>query len=85
MKKVQILGTGCPKCRLLAEQAERAAQALKMDYTLEKITDIQEILKFGVMSTPVLAVDGKVLLAGKVPGTEALKKILAGVLNENSK
>ena len=52
MKKIQILGTGCPKCKKLAENAEAAAQQLGMDYRIEKITDLAEIMKFGVMMTP---------------------------------
>ena len=76
MKKLQILGTGCPKCRKLAENAEAAAKAAGIDYELEKVTDINEIMKFGVMMTPALAVDGEVKVAGKVPGPEAIKAML---------
>ena len=77
MKKLQILGTGCPKCKKLAENAEAAAKALGIEYTLEKVTDINEILKFGVMMTPALAVDGVVKVVGKVPDAEAIKALLA--------
>jgi small redox-active disulfide protein 2 len=77
MKKLQILGTGCPKCRKLTENAEAAAKALGLDYELEKVTDINEIMKFGVMMTPALAVNGAVKVSGKVPGVEELKRILA--------
>jgi small redox-active disulfide protein 2 len=77
MKKIQILGTGCPKCRKLAENAEAAAEALGIEYEIEKVTDIKEIMKFGVMMTPALAVDGQVKIAGKVPSPEDIKKILA--------
>ena len=76
MKKIQILGTGCPKCKKLAESAETAAKDLGIEYTLEKITDINEIMKFGVMITPALAVDGQVKLAGKVPSVEEVKNLL---------
>ena len=76
MKKIQILGTGCPKCRKLAENAEAAAKALGLDYTIEKITNITEIMKFGVMMTPALAVDGVVKVVGKVPTPEELKEKL---------
>ncbi len=65
--KLQILGTGCPKCKKLAENTEAAAKTLGIDYTIEKITDINEIMKFGVMMTPALAVDGQVKVMGKVP------------------
>ena len=74
--KVQILGTGCPKCRKLAENAEAAAKALGLDYELEKVTDINEIMGFGVMMTPALAVDGQVRVSGKVPGVEEIKGML---------
>jgi len=76
MKKIQILGTGCPKCQTLVERVEQAAKELGIDYKIEKVTDIHEIMNFGVMMTPGLAVDGEVKMAGKVPGTEDLKKIL---------
>jgi len=77
MKKLQILGTGCPKCKKLAENAEAAAKALGIEYVIEKVTDINEIMKFGVMMTPALAVDGQVKVVGKVPDPEAIKAMLA--------
>jgi len=77
MKRIQILGTGCPKCRLLTDHAEQAAKAIGMEYTLEKVTDIAAIIAFGVMTTPALAVDGTVKVAGRVPTVDALKEMLA--------
>jgi small redox-active disulfide protein 2 len=77
MKKIQILGTGCPKCKKLAENAEAAAKQLDIEYTLEKVTDIKEIMKFGVMMTPALAVDGNVKVVGKVASPEDIKKMLS--------
>ena len=77
MKKLQILGTGCPKCRKLAENAEAAAGALGVEYEIEKITDINEIVKFGVMLTPALVVDGKVKVAGRVPDPDAIGRMLS--------
>jgi small redox-active disulfide protein 2 len=76
MKKLQVLGTGCPKCKKLAENAEAAAKAMGIEYTLEKVTDINEILKFGVMMTPALAVDGVVKVMGKVPDPGAIQDLL---------
>jgi len=76
MKKLQILGTGCPKCKKLAENTEAAAKALGMEYELVKVTDIAEIMKFGVMMTPALAVDGEVKVVGKVPDSETIKAML---------
>ena len=77
MKKLQILGTGCPKCKMLAENTETAAKDLGIEYTLEKVTDINDIMKFGVMMTPALAVDGQVKVVGKVPSPDEIKKMLA--------
>lgn len=77
MKKLQILGTGCPKCKKLAEQVEAAAQAAGIQYQLEKVTDLQEIMKFGVMMTPALVVDGAVKVVGKVPSVDEIRKMLA--------
>ncbi|HTI99942.1 MAG TPA: thioredoxin family protein [Dongiaceae bacterium] len=74
--KIQILGTGCAKCNALKLTTEKAAQALGLAYELEKITDLQRIMAFGVMQTPALAVDGQVKLSGKVPSLDELKKIL---------
>jgi small redox-active disulfide protein 2 len=76
MLRIQVLGTGCPKCKKLAENAEAAAKELRLEYELEKITKISDIMKFGVMMTPGLAVDGKVEVVGKVPSVEQLKEIL---------
>ena len=76
MKKLQILGTGCPKCKKLAENAESVAKALGIEYTIEKVTDLGEIMKFGVMMTPALAVDGQVKVVGKVPDPETMKGLL---------
>ena len=75
--KIQILGTGCPKCKKLAENAETAAKELGIDYTLEKVTNLNEIMKFGVMMTPALAVDGTVKIVGKVPSPQEIQKMLA--------
>jgi small redox-active disulfide protein 2 len=76
MKGIQILGPGCPKCRKLTENAEMAAKELGVEYSLEKVTDINEIMKFGVMLTPALVVDGEVKSVGKVVSPEEIKKML---------
>jgi len=76
MKKLQILGTGCPKCRKLAENAEAAAKELGIEYEIVKVTDINEIMKMGVLVTPALAIDGEVKVSGKVPDAEAIKVLL---------
>jgi len=76
MKKIQILGTGCPKCKKLAENAEAAAKELGIEFEIEKVTDINEIMKFGVMMTPALVVDGDVKVVGKVSSTDEIKGML---------
>jgi len=76
MKKLQILGTGCPKCNDLAAKTEEAAKELDLDYELVKVSDINDIMSFGVMMTPALAVDGEVKVSGKVPGIDEIKKLI---------
>ena len=76
--QVQILGTGCPKCKQLTANAERAVAELGLEASVEKVTDIKAIAGFGVMVTPALAVDGRVKSAGKLLSPEEIKKLLAG-------
>ena len=76
MKNIQILGPGCPKCRKLAENTEAAAKELGLEYRLEKVTEINDIMKMGVMMTPALVVDGQVKMAGKVPAVDKIKEML---------
>ena len=76
MKKIQILGTGCPKCKKLAENAEAAAKELGIEYELEKVTQINDIMKMGVMVTPALTIDGDVKVAGKVSSPDDIKAML---------
>ncbi len=75
--KIQILGTGCPKCTKLAENAEAAAKAMGINYEIVKITDINDIMAFGVMMTPALAVNDKVQIVGKVPSAEDIQSLLS--------
>lgn len=75
--KIQILGTGCGKCNALMMATEKAAQALGVKCELEKITDLKQIMAFGVMMTPALVVDGKVKFSGKVPSVDEIKTMLA--------
>lgn len=76
MHRIQILGTGCAKCKKLAETAEKAAVQAGLEYELFKVTDINEIMDFGVLMTPGLALDGKVLFAGKVPSVDEVAEYL---------
>lgn len=75
--KLKILGTGCAKCNALTMITEKAAQALGLPYELEKVTDLKQIMAFGVMTTPALVVDGKVKVSGKVPSVDEIKTMLA--------
>ena len=77
MIKIQILGTGCPKCKKLTENAEKAALESDGEYEIVKVQDIDEIIKFGVMITPALVVDNKVKSVGKVLSVEEIKKIIS--------
>ncbi len=77
MKKIEILGTGCPKCKKLTEQTRQAAGEIGLDCNIEKVEDIQKIMAYGVMMTPALVVDGKVMITGKVPSVDELKKLIS--------
>ena len=74
--KLQILGTGCARCHALTMATEQAAQSLGLQYELEKVTDLNRIMSFGVMMTPALVVDGKVKVSGKVPSVDEIKTML---------
>lgn len=73
---IKILGSGCSKCKRLEANAIAAIEELGLDATIEKVTDIKDIMKYGVMSTPALVVDEKVKVMGKVPSAEDIKKYL---------
>ncbi len=74
--KIQILGTGCPKCKKLYDNAQKAGEELGLNFEMGKIEDIEEITNMGVMMTPALAVDGDVKSCGKLLSVDELKKIL---------
>jgi small redox-active disulfide protein 2 len=76
MKLIQILGTGCPKCEKLKQNAEEAVKLAGTEAVVEKITDIVKITSFGVMMTPALAIDGQVKAVGKVLSAEDIQKLL---------
>jgi small redox-active disulfide protein 2 len=76
MTKIHILGTGCAKCNALTEATKKAADELGLEYEVIKVTEIKDIMSFGVMTTPALVVDGTVKVAGKVPGHAELKTLL---------
>ncbi len=74
--KIQILGTGCPKCKMLFANAQQAVKDKGIDAAVEKVEKITDIMQFGVMSTPALAIDGQVKSAGKVLSAEDIQKLL---------
>ena len=76
MKKIQILGTGCTKCKKLAENAEAAAKEMGIEYNIEKVTNISDIMAFGVMITPALVVNRQVKVSGQVPSVDQIKKMI---------
>lgn len=76
MKKLQILGTGCAKCQKLADTTKQAADNIGLEYEIEKVSDINQIMAFGVMTTPALAIDGQVVVVGKVPAVAEIEKLL---------
>ena len=76
MKRIKILGTGCPKCQQLADNARTAADQLGVECEIEKVTEISEIMKFGVMMTPGLVIEDQVKSSGKVLNVEQIKSML---------
>jgi small redox-active disulfide protein 2 len=74
--KIQVLGTGCAKCKQLTANAEKAVATLGVDATVEKVEDLREIMRLGVMTTPALVIDGKVRSAGKLLTTDAVIELL---------
>lgn len=74
--EIRILGTGCAKCDKLEKETRQAAEELGLDFNLEKVSDVQDIMKYGVMMTPALVVDDKVKVVGKVPARDEIKKLL---------
>lgn len=71
--KIEILGMGCPKCKKTATNAEQAVRELGIDAEILKVERIDEIMKYRVMMTPALAIDGKVKCAGKIPSVEEIR------------
>ena len=73
---IKILGSGCPNCQRLEANAKQAVAELKLDAKIEKVTDITEITNYGIMSTPALVADEKVLSYGRIPDVEEIKQLL---------
>lgn len=76
MRKILVLGPGCPKCEMLAQRANEAVEELGIECEIDKVTDIQEIMKHGVMMTPGLVIDGQVKSVGKLLTVEKIKELV---------
>lgn len=76
MTNIKILGTGCKKCNDLADKVKSVADSMGIEYEFEKVTDIAQIVSYGVMTTPALVVDGEVKVSGKIPSADEIKEFL---------
>jgi len=74
--EIKVLGTGCAKCKTLEEQTRKAVEEKGIDANVEKVEDIMQIMTYGVMTTPALVIDGKVVVKGKVPSVNEIKELL---------
>ena len=79
--RIQVLGPGCAKCQELAKRTEAAVQHLGLEAAVEKVTDLKEIMTFGIMTTPALAIDGAVKVAGRVPTEAEIQTVLTTALS----
>jgi len=75
--EIKVLGTGCKNCKILEESTKKAVEELNLDAVVEKVEDIQQIMEYGIMSTPGLVVNNKVVLSGRVPKLDEIKELLA--------
>lgn len=74
--KIEVLGSGCPTCKKLFELTKQAVEQLELNEKVEYITDVQKMIEMGVMSSPVLAIDGRPVMVGAVPSIEKIKEII---------
>ncbi len=74
--EIRILGTGCPKCHKLEEETRQVVAEMGLECSIEKVTELKDIMSYGVMLTPALVVDGEVKVVGKVPAREEIRKLL---------
>ena len=84
MTKIEVLGSGCANCQRLAAMAREAVANLGVEAEVEKVTDVKEIMAKGVMATPGLVVNGKVVSKGRVPSASEVKSLIANALAEGS-
>ena len=83
INNIQVLGSGCPSCKKLFELTKQAVNELSVNTEVEYVTDIQKIIELGVMSSPVLTINGKVVLVGQLPGLDKIKEIISASNQEN--
>jgi small redox-active disulfide protein 2 len=83
INNIQVLGSGCPSCKKLFELTKQAVNELSVNTEVEYVTDIQKIIELGVMSSPVLTINGKVVLVGQLPGLDKIKEIISASNREN--
>ena len=76
MKRIQILGSGCAKCKALTENVKKAVEEAGLEARIEKVEDIREIMKFNILTTPALAIDGNVKAAGRILSADEIKKLI---------
>lgn len=82
--KIQILGTGCARCKSLTANAEQAVRDLGLKAEVEKVTEIRDIMKFQILMTPGLVIDGKVKTAGRIPSPEEIRQMLLDTGGQNN-
>jgi len=82
MMKIEILGTGCPKCRKLEEIVRLTVAKLGVNAEVTHVSDVDKILEYGVMSMPVLVIDGKIWVSGRVPSEGEMERLLRQSLNK---
>ncbi len=80
--KIQVLGSGCKKCKELYERTQKAVLSLGLDTSVEYITDVQKIVEMGIISTPVLAINGKPVITGMLPNIEKIEELLKANIQE---
>jgi len=77
--KIEVLGTGCPKCMSTEQNVKKALSELALQADVEKVTDIQQIIRRGVLSTPALVIDGRLVMQGRIPTVQQLKELIKAV------
>ena len=74
--RIEVLGPGCPKCDLLVQRTREAVRELGVDATVEKVTDLATMVRYGVMVTPALVLDGEVKFSGKIPSIKEIQDLI---------